>query len=115
MIPYTIIIEKTPGSNYGAYSPDVGGCITVGDTIDETLEMMKEALEFHFEGLLDAGLAIPPPQGLLYHLAHATEEDPLFYDTTDIVAFIDPEMLHWTDPREAALENETHSPIEALT
>lgn len=57
---YPIVIEKAEG-NYGAYSPDVPGCGTVGDTIEEVKQNLREALEFHFEGLLEEGLPIPKP------------------------------------------------------
>lgn len=57
---YPMVIEKGD-SNYGAYSPDVPGCGTVADTVDEVKQNLKEALEFHFEGLLEAGLPIPEP------------------------------------------------------
>lgn len=57
---YAIIIEKAE-NNYGAYSPDIPGCIATGDTIEETLKQIKEAIEFHFEGLKEEGLPIPQP------------------------------------------------------
>lgn len=57
---YPIVIEKGE-DNYGAYSPDVPGCGTVGDTPQEAKQNLKEALEFHFEGLLEEGLPIPKP------------------------------------------------------
>ena len=102
MTPYTIIIEKAAG-NYAAYSPDVEGCGTTGTTIEETLSMMQEALEFHFEGLAESGLEIPTPHGLVYHVTHATDENPLFHSPTDMVAFIDPDVLHWEINLEDAL------------
>jgi len=57
---YPIIIEKDD-TNYGAYSPDIPGCGTVGDTVEGVKQNLKEALEFHFEGLLEEGLPIPEP------------------------------------------------------
>ena len=57
---YPIVIEKGEG-NYGAYSPNVPGCGTIGSTPEETKQNLKEALEFHFEGLLEEGLPIPEP------------------------------------------------------
>jgi predicted RNase H-like HicB family nuclease len=57
---YTIIIEKG-ASNYSAYIPDLPGCVTTGSTIDETMQNMKEAIDFHIEGLLLEGLPVPPP------------------------------------------------------
>lgn len=64
---YPIVIEKAEG-NYSAYSPDVPGCVTVGDTIEETLQMMKEALEFHFEGTIEEGLPIPEPTSVVNYV-----------------------------------------------
>lgn len=57
---YPIVIEQGE-TNYGAYSPDVPGCGTVGDSIEEVKQNLIEAIEFHFEGLLLAGLTIPEP------------------------------------------------------
>ena len=57
---FAIVIEKA-GDNYSAYAPDVPGCITVGDTIEETKRNMVEALEFHFEGLIEQGETPPHP------------------------------------------------------
>ena len=94
MTPYTIIIEKAT-SNYAAYSPDVEGCGTTGSTIEETIAMMKEALEFHFEGLAENGTEIPPPRGLAHHLLASTDDNPLFHSPMDMVAFIDPDILQW--------------------
>jgi predicted RNase H-like HicB family nuclease len=58
---YAVIIEKTP-NNYSAYAPDVPGCGSVGDTEEEVLRELKEALEFHFRGLREDGLPIPEPR-----------------------------------------------------
>ena len=58
---YTIIVEKGKG-NYGAYAPDLPGCVAVGDTVEETVREMKEAIEFHLEGLRAEGLPIPRPR-----------------------------------------------------
>lgn len=57
---YKIIIEKSK-DGYGAYCPDVSGCVAVGDTPEEAREEFLEALELHFEGLKDDGLPIPKP------------------------------------------------------
>ena len=51
---YPIIIEKGPTS-YGAYSPDLPGCVAAGDTIDELKQLMKEAIELHLRGMLEDG------------------------------------------------------------
>ncbi len=60
MQKYLIIIEQA-GNNYSAYSPDVDGCIATGDTIEETVQSMKKALEMHIKGLIEDGLPVPEP------------------------------------------------------
>jgi predicted RNase H-like HicB family nuclease len=57
---YLVIYEKT-ATGYSAYVPDLPGCITTGDTIEETERLMKEAIEFHIEGLKEDGLPVPAP------------------------------------------------------
>lgn len=64
---YVVIIEKGD-NNYSAFSPDVPGCITVGDTIEVTLTNMKEAIDLYFEDTLENGNDIPKPKGLEYHI-----------------------------------------------
>ncbi len=58
---YTVIIEKA-GDNHSAYVPDLLGCVAAADTPDEVLELMREAIEFHLEGLRRDGDPVPPPQ-----------------------------------------------------
>ena len=57
---YLVVIEKAPG-NYSAYVPDLPGCVATGATIEETEREIREAIEFHLEGLRDAGEPIPEP------------------------------------------------------
>jgi predicted RNase H-like HicB family nuclease len=61
MMRDAIVIEKAPDSNYSAYVPDLPGCITTGQTIEEVERLMQEAIEFHIEGLREDGLPIPEP------------------------------------------------------
>jgi predicted RNase H-like HicB family nuclease len=56
---YLVIVEKGP-SSYGAYVPDLPGCIAVGETREEVLASIHEAIEFHLEGLKEDGQPIPP-------------------------------------------------------
>ena len=55
---YTIIIEKGPHS-YGAYVPDLPGCVAVAETENEVKVLIKEAIEFHLEGLKNESKRIP--------------------------------------------------------
>lgn len=58
---YAIVIEKGE-SNYGAYVPDLPGCVARGDTLEETRREIREAIEFHIEGIREDGLPIPEPR-----------------------------------------------------
>jgi predicted RNase H-like HicB family nuclease len=58
---YAVVIEKAPDSNYGAYVPDLPGCVSTGDTLEEIRKNIQEAIEFHIEGMLRQGLPIPVP------------------------------------------------------
>lgn len=60
MTKYTIIIERGE-RNYSAYCPDLPGVVAAGETEEETIELMKEAIEFHLEGLREDDLPIPEP------------------------------------------------------
>lgn len=57
---YAVVIEKS-SRNYSAYVPDVPGCIATGKTVALTLRAIRDALEFHFEGMAQDGLLIPDP------------------------------------------------------
>jgi predicted RNase H-like HicB family nuclease len=57
---YLIIFEKTK-TGYSAYLPDLPGCVTTGSTQEETEQNIREAIEFHLEGLKLEGLEIPQP------------------------------------------------------
>ena len=58
---YLIIIEQI-NAGYSAYSPDLPGCVSTGSTIEETEKNMREAIEFHIEGLKVEGYEIPEPR-----------------------------------------------------
>ena len=60
-LTYAVVFVQTP-NNYGAYVPDVPGCVSVGDTWDEMQAMIQEALTFHIEDLLEQGEPLPEPK-----------------------------------------------------
>jgi predicted RNase H-like HicB family nuclease len=63
MATYLIVIGKTR-TGYSAHCPDVQGCAAVGKTVEEVLANMKQALEVHFEGMVEDGDPIPKPRGV---------------------------------------------------
>ena len=59
-MPYAVVIEKGE-RNYSAYVPDLPGCVSVGDTLDEVKAEIREAIAFHLDGMREDGLPIPRP------------------------------------------------------
>ncbi len=57
---YAVVIEKG-ARNFSAYVPDLPGCVSVGDIPDEVKAEIREAIEFHLEGMRADGLPVPKP------------------------------------------------------
>jgi len=57
---YAVVVEAGE-TGFGAYVPDLPGCVATADTREEVVRLIQEAIEFHIEGLKDAGEPIPPP------------------------------------------------------
>ncbi len=57
---YAVVVEKAE-NNYSAYVPDLPGCVAAAETKEELLDLIREAIDFHLEGLREAGEEIPEP------------------------------------------------------
>jgi len=57
---YAIVIERA-NDNFSAYAPELPGCVATGATLEETEQAIREAIEFHIEGLREDGAPVPPP------------------------------------------------------
>ncbi len=57
---YLVVVEKS-GNGFGAYVPDLPGCVAVADTREEVVPLIQEAIEFHIEGLKESGDPVPLP------------------------------------------------------
>ena len=69
---YAVIIEEGKDS-FGAYVPDLPGCVAVAETREEAIKLIEDAIEFHVEGLRDGGAPIPAPSSsIIYAAGHAT-------------------------------------------
>lgn len=64
---YAIVIERTT-SNYSAYVPDLPGCVATGHTLEEVEREIREAIEFHIEGMREDGLPIPTPSSAVRYV-----------------------------------------------
>jgi len=65
---YLVIIEEGPTS-VGAYVPDLPGCVAVGESRDEAMHLIREAIEMHIEGLREAGEVVPRPHSSVEKIA----------------------------------------------
>lgn len=72
MQKYLVVIEAGT-NNYSAFSPDVPGCVATGTTVEETVQEMQAALEFHLE---DED-TLPQPKSLTQHIADGVFEAPI--------------------------------------
>ena len=64
---YPVIIHKDPDSDYGVTVPDLPGCFTAGDTVDDAIAQATEAVECHIEGIVLDGKTIPTSHSIEFH------------------------------------------------
>jgi predicted RNase H-like HicB family nuclease len=68
MKKYAVVFEKAP-NNWAAYVPDLPGCVTAGNTLDDTRRLIAEAIEFHIEGMRLHGEPVPEPTAIAESIA----------------------------------------------
>ena len=68
---YAVVVHHEEGSAFGVTVPDLPGCFSAGDTFDEALENVVEAIEFHLEGLAEEGMDIPRAELIDAHMDNA--------------------------------------------
>ena len=64
---YAVVIEKAE-SNFSAFVPDLPGCVATGFTIEEVEEQIREAIEFHIEGMRQDGEEVPKPSSSVEYI-----------------------------------------------
>lgn len=57
---YAIVIERA-NDHFSAYAPDLPGWVATGATVEETEQAIREAIQFHIDGLREDGTPVPPP------------------------------------------------------
>jgi len=75
---FILAMHTDDGISYGVTVPDLPGCFSAGDTLDEALEMAKEAIDFHYEGMIEGGLEIPAPRTIAEHKKTQDFEDAVW-------------------------------------
>ena len=89
---FPIVIDKDPDSAYCMLVPDLPGCYTWADTVDELLVQAVEAIKCHLGGMLIDGDAIPEPKDIAYH-----QNNPHYacFQRWDWVTITLPELRHY--------------------
>lgn len=64
---YAVVIEQAE-SNYSAYVPDLPGCVATGATVGEVETGIREAIEFHLEGIREDGQPVPEPSSSVEYI-----------------------------------------------
>lgn len=75
---YPVVLHKDPNSDYGVTVPDLPGCFSAGETIDEALTEVIEAIECHIEGLLIDGEPVPSATSIRTHRDDARYADGIW-------------------------------------
>ena len=67
---FTVVLHTDDGQRYGVTVPDLPGCFSCGDSLDEALDSVLEAIDLHVETLLEDGCELPPRQPITTHQAN---------------------------------------------
>lgn len=67
---FPVVLHTDDGVRYGATVPDLPGCFSAGDTFDEALDSVREAIDLHLEGLIEEGGDVPVPRTIAEHRAN---------------------------------------------
>ena len=72
---FPVVLHTDDGIRFGVTVPDLPGCFSAGDTFDEALDSVVEAIDLHLEGLAEDGGDIPVPRAIAEHRANADFAD----------------------------------------
>ena len=95
---YAVVYERAP-NNYGAYVPELPGCIAAGKSWQEIQTMIREAIVFHMEGLITSGDPVPEPQmsvgeAMRYHIASLSDAGESVPDLETTFGMVEVEIAH---------------------
>jgi predicted RNase H-like HicB family nuclease len=76
VLSYRILLKKEPEGGYTVIVPSLPGCVTYGDTIEESIEMAQEAIELYIESLVEHGEEVSTSDGMLEYILNIETETP---------------------------------------
>lgn len=65
---YAVLFDRTD-TGYSAHVPDLPGCVAPAETLDETVTLIREAIRFHLDGLIQDGDPVPQPTTIVQYIA----------------------------------------------
>jgi predicted RNase H-like HicB family nuclease len=72
---FPVVLHSDDGVRFGVTVPDLPGCFSAGDTFDEALDSVLEAIDLHLEGIVEEGGEVPVPHAIAEHRANSDFAD----------------------------------------
>jgi len=114
---FPVVLHSDDGIRYGVTVPDLSGCFSGGDTFDQAIESVKEAIDLHLEGLIEDGAEVPIPQPIATH-----RDNPDFADGVWAIVDVDTarfdgraEKINITVPRRVLVQIDAYARAHGAT
>lgn len=114
---YPIVLHTDDGIRFGVTVPDLPGCFSAGDTFEEALESVKEAIDLHLEGLVEDGDDVPVPRPIAEHRTNPDFVDGIWAVVDVDVSRFDgrTEKVNITVPRRVLVQIDTYAKAHGAT
>lgn len=114
---FPIILHTDDGIRYGVTVPDLPGCFSAGDSFDDAMESVKEAIDLHLEGLVEDGGDVPVPRPIAEHRANPDFSDGIWAVVDVDVSRFDgrTEKINITVPRRVLAQIDTYAKEHGAT
>ncbi|MEI2415606.1 type II toxin-antitoxin system HicB family antitoxin [Orrella sp. JC864] len=114
---YPVVLHTDDGIRYGVTVPDLPGCFSAGDTFEDALESVKEAIDLHLEGLTEGGEDVPVPRPIAEHRGNPDFADGVWAVVDVDVSRFDgrTEKVNITVPRRVLVKIDTYAKAHGAT
>lgn len=114
---FPIVLHTDDGIRYGVTVPDLPGCFSAGDTFEDALESVKEAIDLHLEGLVEDGKDVPVPRAITEHRANPDFADGVWAVVDIDVSRFDgrAEKVNITVPRRLLVKIDSYAKAHGAT
>jgi len=114
---FPVVLHTDDGVRYGVTVPDLPGCFSAGDSADEALESVREAIGLHLEGLCEGGDDIPVPKAIARYQQHPDFAGGIWaLVEVDIARFLDtPEKINIRVPKRILERIDSYAKAQGTT